>query len=207
MLPFVPWNIRPRPPAAADRGLAWLDAVYREEGGKVYRYALALSGDAALAADVTHEAFVVLAQSPAAYDAARGPVGAYLAGIARHALLAAWRLRDRQLPLDEPAADDEAEGADSGGECRPPAGTGDIATNADRETTLIGEQSLDALWTAVRALPWPFREALVLVDLQERPYDEAARIAGVELNTLRTRLFRARQRLALALRPGPRTPP
>ena len=108
----------------------------------------------------------------------------------------------------EPAADDEAEGADGGGEWRPPAGTGDVAaTDADCETTLIGEQSLDALWTAVRALPWPFREALVLVDLQERPYDEAARIAGVELNTLRTRLFRARQRLALALRPGPRTPP
>ncbi len=195
MLPFVPWNIRPRPPAPARDGLAWLEAVYLQEGDKVYRYALALSGDAALAADATHEAFVALAQAPAAYDAAQGPVGAYLAGIARHALLAAWRLRDRHVALDEPA--DDVDGA-------APAG---LAEQPDRETTLIGEQSLDALWAAVRALPWPFREALVLVDLQQRPYAEAARIAGIELNTLRTRVHRARQRLAQALRPGPRTLP
>ena len=46
----------------------------------------------------------------------------------------------------------------------------------------------------------------VLVDLQERPYAEAARIAGVELNTLRSRLHRGRARLLAALqddcRPG-----
>ncbi|HEV8688976.1 MAG TPA: sigma factor-like helix-turn-helix DNA-binding protein, partial [Ideonella sp.] len=75
----------------------------------------------------------------------------------------------------------------------------------DHEGALIGAQSLDALWAAIRTLPWPFREALVLVDLQERPYADAARIAGIELNTLRTRVHRARQRLAQALRPGPRS--
>ena len=209
MLPFVPWNIRPRPPAAAQHGLAWLEGVYRQEGDKVYRYALALAGDPALAADATHEAFVALAQSPSAYDAAQGPVGAYLAGIARHALLAAWRLRDRHVALDEPAGADHDHGHEDDD-----AGLPAVAAEAacldgqpDREATLIGEQSLDALWAAVRALPWPFREALVLVDLQERPYAEAARIAGIELNTLRTRVHRARQRLAQALRPGGRTLP
>jgi len=44
------------------------------------------------------------------------------------------------------------------------------------------------------------REALVLVDLQERSYAEAAQVAGVELNTLRTRLHRGRARLADLLR-------
>ena len=47
--------------------------------------------------------------------------------------------------------------------------------------------------------PAPFREALVLVDLQERPYAEAAQVAGIEINTLRTRLHRGRQRLAALL--------
>ena len=60
-------------------------------------------------------------------------------------------------------------------------------------------QDLDALWDAIRALPWPFREALVLVDLQERPYEQAAAIAGIALNTLRSRLHRARARLAAEL--------
>ncbi len=195
MLPFVPWTIRPRP-AAPPAGLAWLDAAYRQESDAVYRYALALCGDAALAADATHEAFVALAHAPAAFDPSRGSLGAYLAGIARHALLAAWRLRDRHVVLDEAADDDDD---------APPYAATDAAP--DREVTLIGEQWLEALWAAVRALPWPFREALVLVDLQEGPYAEAAQIAGIELNTLRTRVHRARQRLVLALRPAPRSEP
>ena len=48
----------------------------------------------------------------------------------------------------------------------------------------------------------PLREALVLVDLQERPYEQAAQIAGIELNTLRSRLHRARARLAAQLNGG-----
>ena len=196
MLPFVPWTIRPRPAAPPASPLAWLESAYRQEGDAVYRYALALCGDAALAADATHEAFVALAQAPGGYNAAQGSLGAYLAGIARHALLAAWRQRDRHVALDAVAADDDEDDAVAplGGSHAP-----------DHEATLIGEQSLDALWAAIRALPWPFREALVLVDLQEWPYADAARIAGIELNTLRTRVHRARQRLAQALRPGPRS--
>ena len=196
MLPFVPWTIRPRP-AAPPAGLAWLDAAYRQESDAVYRYALALCGDTALAADATHEAFVALAHAPEAFDPSRGSLGAYLAGIARHALLAAWRLRDRHVVLDEASDDDGDEGS--------PHTAAEVAP--DREATLIGEQRLEALWAAVRTLPWPFREALVLVDLQERPYAEAAQIAGIELNTLRTRVHRARQRLAQALRPASRSEP
>ncbi len=200
MLPFVPWTLRPRAPAAPRGGLAWLEAAYRQEADGVYRYALALSGDPALAADATHEAFVALARAPAAYDPALGSLGAYLAGIARHALLAAWRQRDRHVAWDgrDDGADDDERRADGG---RP-----DEAA-PDREATLIDEQALDALWAAIRALPPAFREALVLVDLQERPYAEAARIAGIELNTLRTRVHRARQRLARLLGPGAGSPP
>ena len=68
-------------------------------------------------------------------------------------------------------------------------------------------QDLDRVWRALRTLPWPFREAVVLVDLQERPYIEAAAVAGIEVNTLRTRLHRGRLRLADALRgePGARS--
>jgi len=191
MLPFVPWTLRPRPAACASRGsLAWLEAAYRQEGEAVYRYALALSGDPALAADATHEAFVALAQSPGGYDPALGSLGAYLAGIARHQLLAAWRQRDRHVAWGgHDSLDDNDELI--AGPTHP--------LTPDREATLIGEQALEALWAAIRALPWPFREALVLVDLQERPYAEAARIAGIELNTLRTRVHRARRRLAALL--------
>ncbi|MFO1266575.1 MAG: sigma factor-like helix-turn-helix DNA-binding protein [Rubrivivax sp.] len=78
----------------------------------------------------------------------------------------------------------------------------DAANAADAatpEALLVRTQEVQALWAALRALPAVFREAVVLVDLQERPYAEAAQIAGIELNTLRTRLHRARARLARLL--------
>jgi len=158
-----------------------LDQLYRQESGEVYRFALAMCGNPAWSADATQDAFVQLATQPQGFDPAKGVLRAYLCGIVRHKLLARWRDTGAAGPDD----DDEDGAAD-------PAAP-------SPEALLVRLQSSRALWAAVRELPWPFREALVLVDLQERPYAEAALIAGVELNTLRTRLHRARHRLAQAL--------
>ena len=76
---------------------------------------------------------------------------------------------------------------------------------ASPEQLLVRVQSTRELWRALAALPFIYREPVVLVDLQERSYLEAARIAGVELNTLRTRLHRARLRLATLLSAGVNT--
>lgn len=155
-----------------------LDPLYRSESPGVYRYALALCGQADWAADAMQEAFVQFAGRPEGWDAGRGSLGAYLAGMARHHLLGRWR--------DLPVAHDEAE-------------TEDDAIEAP-EQQLVRAQDQARLWAALQALPWTFREAVTLVDLQERPYVEAARIAGIELNTLRTRLHRGRARLLVLLR-------
>lgn len=162
------------------------DLLYRAEAMQVYRFALAMCGNAAWSADATHDAFVQLAEQPKGYDAARGPLRAYLCGIARHRLLARWR----EAHGGWAAGDDDEEAA------------GDAAHHSP-EDELVRAQDSQALWRAIRALPWPFREALVLVDLQERPYAEAAQIAGIELNTLRTRVHRARRQLARALAAQP----
>jgi RNA polymerase sigma-70 factor (ECF subfamily) len=166
-----------------------LDLVYRAEGAEVYRYALAMCGNPAWSADATQDAFVQLAEHSAGYDADKGPLRAWLCGIARHKLLARWRdARGDAPPADE---DEEEDGA----------GAVPGLSFATPEGELARSQGNEALWRAIRELPWAFREAVVLVDLQERSYAEAAQIAGVELNTLRTRLHRARQRLAQSLSP------
>ena len=161
-----------------------LEPLYRSESGPVYRYALALCANPAWAADAMQEAFVALASSPETFDPLRGSLGAWLAGVARHHLLARWREARREVQ-DEDALSPEA------------------APLADTpENRMMDSQDQTAVWQAIQALPWPFREALVLVDLQERAYVEAARIAGIEINTLRSRLHRARLKLAEALRPA-----
>jgi len=204
MMRFVPPSSRPppHPPARAaeDAALAAriargdraaLEQAYRREAAAVYRYALALCANPGWAADATQDAFVALASQAHGFDAARGTLGAWLAGIARHTLLAQWRRETGQVPLDD--ADDEGTGA-------PAPGT---TFDDTPETLLVRTQSGERIWAAVRRLPVRFREALVLVDLQERPYAEAARIAGIETNTLRTRLHRARTRLAALLDDDP----
>lgn len=190
----MPWNRARRTAAAEDTPallarLAGGDAsvlgeLYEREAAAVYRYALALCGNAGSAADAVQEAFVALAARPAGFDAERGALGAYLAGIARHALAAQRRELRLHEPLPEPDDGDE------------PAGDADAASP---EALLARAQDSASVWAALRQLPAAFREAIVLVDLQERPYADAARIAGIELNTLRTRVHRARLKLAALL--------
>jgi RNA polymerase sigma-70 factor (ECF subfamily) len=165
-----------------------LALVYRRESGSVYRYALALAGDEATALDAVQEAFAQLLRGPQGFNAGRGSLGAYLAGMARHQLLTQWRDARRHVPLDDALdSDDTAE---------PMPGS---------DTRLNQTQRQDSLWAAIRRLSWPQREAVVLVDLQERSYEDAAAIAGVSADVLRTRLHRARQRLADLLAVGERS--
>jgi len=198
MMRFVPPSNSPFAPVTPDVALAAriargelvaLEQAYRAEAGAVFRYALALCGNAGWAADATQDAFVALATGAAGFDAARGSLGAWLAGVARHAVLAQWRRQAGEVS----AGDERAAEADSA-----------THPQADSpEMLMVRAQSGERVWAAVRRLPFGFREALVLVDLQERPYAEAARIAGIEINTLRTRLHRARTRLAVMLDEDP----
>jgi RNA polymerase sigma-70 factor, ECF subfamily len=171
----------------ADGDADALALLYRRESGSVYRYALALAGDEATALDAVQEAFAQLLRGPQSYQAGRGTLGAYLAGMARHQLLNQWRDARRHVSLDDALdTDDNAE----------PMPASDARLNQ--------AQQQDGLWAAIRRLSWPQREAIVLVDLQERSYDDAAAIAGVSADVLRTRLHRARQRLADLLAVGER---
>lgn len=62
------------------------------------------------------------------------------------------------------------------------------------------------LWTdteveaALGELPESFRSAVLLVDVEEFSYEEAAAVLGCPVGTLRSRLFRARKLLAVSLR-------
>lgn len=66
----------------------------------------------------------------------------------------------------------------------------------DPEAALAGRQGAAGLATALAALPAELRECLVLRELEELPYRDIARITGVPVGTVMSRLFRARQVLA-----------
>jgi RNA polymerase sigma-70 factor (ECF subfamily) len=73
-------------------------------------------------------------------------------------------------------------------------GTADAASEFDAK-----EQSA-ALHRAILALPQHYREAVVLCDLEEMSYAEAAMAAGCSVGTMRSRLNRGRTMLAKKMR-------
>ena len=56
-----------------------------------------------------------------------------------------------------------------------------------------------AIEAAVHALPEPHHSILVMIDLEEMTYEEAAAVLGVPLGTVRSRLYRARRHVQEAL--------
>jgi len=160
--------------ACGDAGA--LAPLYRRHRGPLYRFALLWSGQPATAADVTQDVFLHLMTHARDFDPERGALLSWLLGIARNFV--------RRRSGYDAARDDADDSADL------------PAPSAGPDAALIARQDVEALRRAVASLPPHYRDVLVLVELAERSYAEAAAICGCELNTVRSRLSRARALLA-----------
>jgi len=69
------------------------------------------------------------------------------------------------------------------------------------EAALIAQADAARLEQAIAALPVPFRETLVLRDVNGLDYRDIADVTGVPIGTVMSRLARARRRLITTLRP------
>jgi RNA polymerase sigma-70 factor (ECF subfamily) len=152
--------------------------LYRGRQSAVYRFALHMSGDSALAEDVTQEVFLVLLESGRRFDPARATLLAFLYGIARNLIL-------RRITRKQP------DGLDSLGE--EPAGDEDVLDDLTRRETI------EQVRSAVLSLPLIYREAVVLFDLEGASYEEAAAALACPVGTVRSRLSRGRALLAQKL--------
>ena len=159
------------------------DPLYRRHKAPIYRFALLWSGTAAVAADVTQDVFVHLLTRAEDFDPSRGPLQPWLLGITRNFV----RRRTGMQAREEAHEPDEL--------ALPPAAI-DTAT----PDGIVGARSaVLRLHATITALPPHYRDVLVLVELNERSDAEAAAICGCGLNTVRSRLNRARGLLARAL--------
>jgi RNA polymerase sigma-70 factor, ECF subfamily len=161
--------------------------LYRRHRDRVYRLALLYSGSSALAADVTQDAFLHFMTHPAQYDAARGALGPWLCGVARNLARKAVGLREDST--------DPAELSDD---------TDPHEAHVERDTPLERVLRLEAaeqVRRAIAALAPHYRDVLILCELSELSYAEAAQVCGIDIGTVRSRLSRARARLAHSLAP------
>jgi len=159
-------------------------ALYERYQGPVYRFALHMSGNTATAEEVTQEVFMLLMGSPKGYEAAKGPVGGYLFGIARNLTRRVLHRSRLDLPIEEEWLD---------------TGEAGLTSDLDVLSELSNSELLEYLRKAVLALPEQYREVVALCDLEEMSYADAAALLDCSPGTVASRLHRARAMLKTKL--------
>jgi len=123
------------------------------------------------------------------FDSYRGPaMKPWLLAIVRNVCNAEFARRGRQETPAEFADDGEAEAT-------PPIWQ---EPQASPEAALLRQQDGDTIRRLVAALPQPFREAIVMREINDLSYHEIAEVAGVPVGTVMSRLARARSMLRSA---------
>ena len=155
--------------------------LYRRRQRDVYRFALHMTGAADVAEDVTQEVFMVFMSGDNKFDETKGSVNAFLLGIARNYVLRRLRKDRSFVSIDDVLGEVTAV----------EAGAGEALTRS---------LAIESMRQAVLNLPAHYREAVVLCDLQELSYTEAAEVLGCAIGTIRSRLNRGRTLLIAKLR-------
>jgi RNA polymerase sigma-70 factor (ECF subfamily) len=162
--------------------------IYRRHQPRLYRFVLLMGGSAPVAEDVTQEVFMALIRDSHRYDQDRGPLSAYLYGIARNCVLRVLE-RDRPyVPLVE-----EADGAQ-------PYPLKQLIARDDPLSDCTRREVVEIVRRAVLSLPARYREVVVLCEFQELSQAEAATVVGCAIGTVSSRLHRGHALLVEKLR-------
>jgi len=160
--------------------------LYRRHQGALYRFALRMTGSTWGAEEIVQDVFMTLIRAPKKYDPERGTVGALLFGIARNRVMKHLERRPREVSLEEKNED----------------GTGAGIVLQDNFTPVMWVEKRERMHqvrAAVLDLPAEFREAVVMCELEEMSYEEAAQTTGCPIGTIRSRLHRGRALLLAKL--------
>lgn len=165
--------------------------LYDRRQGGLYRYALRMTGSEAIAEDVTHDVFVALMRGGGQYDEERGSLKSYLYGMARHQVLRRLQVEKNLISLDGQEQDDpnvEVRLNDQ------------LTASNDPFIELARGETVGLVRQAILSLPAHFREVIVLCELQELNYADAAQLIDCPIGTVRSRLNRARTLLVAKLK-------
>jgi RNA polymerase sigma-70 factor, ECF subfamily len=158
--------------------------LYRRRQATIYRFALHMSGSATVAEEVTQEVFLAVIRDGSRFNPDKGAASAFLIGVARNHVLKLLQRNRGYVGIEDQVAEP-------------------VATAADALTNLAHAEAVENVRQAVLELPAVYREAIVLCDLEEMSYADAAEALRVPIGTVRSRIARGRALLMQKLsRPG-----
>jgi RNA polymerase sigma-70 factor, ECF subfamily len=160
--------------------------LYRRHQAALYRFALRMTGNTWAAEEIVQDVFMTLMRDPKKYDATRGALGGFLYGVARNRVMKHLERLPREVALEEKNEDGTGHGIV-------------LQDSATPATWAEKRERMQQVRAAVLELPVEFREAVVLCELEELSYEEAAQMAGCPIGTIRSRLHRGRALLMAKL--------
>jgi len=166
--------------AAGGDGTAF-QILYERYRDPIFRFAYRLLGSVEAAEDIAHDCFLSLIKEPGRFDPERASLRTYMYAAARNLAAKRYNSFARETAID--AVADELHVAES---------QGPMAQVLDNELTGEVER-------AIASLPPLQREALVLFEYEDLSLAEIAAVVGAESNTVKARLFRAREKLRVRL--------
>lgn len=153
------------------------ERVYHLYEKRVYQYVFTLVNDQTLAEDIVGETMIAIWRGAGTFSGA-SRVSTWIFGIARHKSLDALRKtgrHQREVDLD---------------------GAADLPTQENNPFDDVHRKQIESLTQrALALLSREHQEVLRLVFYEELPYNEIAALLSIPTNTVKTRVFYAKQQL------------
>jgi len=163
-------------PAVAYGDRRFFETLYLRHRPQVLRYLIRLIGKDSVAEEIVNDVFLEVWRNAHRFEG-KSLVATWLLAIARYKALSALRRRS-EAQIDEDAVAAIADPAD------------DPETTADRESRRA------ILKKCLAQLPAAQQQVIDLVYFQDKSVEEVATFVGVAANTVKTRMFYARNRMA-----------
>ena len=164
---------------AAHGEIAAFQILYERYRDPIFRFAYRLLGSVEAAEDVTHDCFLSLIKDPGRFDSSRASLRTYIYAAARNLAAKRYNSFARETGIERL----EEEPAD----------------RHEPMAQVLDNELAEVVQRAIASLPPLQREALVLFEYEELSLAEIAAIVGADANTVKARLFRAREKLRAGL--------
>ena len=162
--------------------------LYEKLKGGIFRYAFYMTNSIAAAEEVTQDVFMTLLNEGGNFRQERGDVGAFVFGIARNMIRRVKRRERHYQPLPDDDAIQRLAAS--------------LMTDPEAlQRKMIYNQAVEQMRATISSLPDHYAQPVILCDLCEFSYAEAASRLGCAVGTVRSRLNRAHALLARKLKP------
>lgn len=163
--------------------------LYDRHAALIYRYALRVGRSVSVAEEVTQEVFLAMLRQADQFDPRVALLSTWLCAIARRLVWKQIQNRRRLLPLETDSAPAQA-----------------VSLPDNPHLLLTHKQDVELVRKGIDALPAQMKEVIILCEFEEMTYEDAAVVLEVPVGTVRSRLHRAKVRLAQLLEQASQPP-